>query len=1629
MASYLLILVKLFALLPLSTLVAHPAVLKGNSNVPMYTRRTRPRSEIDLTTDKQVLICAGQNKSLECVSPGSSISIMDTFWGRLTDKLCPSEDGDPSTDCMSDPATTGLVKQLCDNKVFCQVAARHTVLQRPGTQHCPGINKYLIVNYTCIPDQHKLVLCNGETTQLHCGQGWKLNILTAFWGRTSVLTCPTPLDHPSRFATCQNMNSTTANLQRICQGRAECIVRADDLHMARGKSYCPDVEKYAMLSYRCQPSVNQGVFADDLSQQPSQAGPQSESPESLANSQGNSHEMTEFEHTELQQHDGNVLQQALAVLGTTAQTHRGHKADKDNGDNYNHADNSQIQGENGQIHAQNGQTHSNNVKTPTRNGESQDQYDQTHAQNNGNMNLGTPQQQTELRIDAATSAGRGVSNNALAALLHEYLVTQARNHANETADKELAVPHDPHPTPLLHSDKISVPQDNKNEPLPKHYEILKKILQNKHLSRITSDELVGNVTSVLQTSTRPNFGRRPTSDNQAGNGSSGPPRPTSGQSTSHVTHTPSGGIGGSQAGNASMTSSSKIIKLLSEYSHKNEDEVKALLWKLKDNLEQRRRAKKQGNTVAAVKPIASILTIQHQAPVNLPNGNSNQQSLGQAQTSNEDNSRGSEGTSNDHMDGLFSQSKPTMDNKQTQSSLSTADIQDSLGNTKMPTPQTASLGGTVKGTTFYEKYLKAAMKEEAEGAIKQEQKGQAALSALSEKVKALQTISDALNLLTERITPEENGGKRHGTETLDNVDQKDIDFLQKKINDAIDMAESMGRHEIAQNPNLVALRIAGRVPQDVTGSTRNTVQKDIQGIEDSLKSFVESVEATGNSDRRSAPTVSAFNKQSTSLMKTTEPTVANKHQYSSMSKQEGYPSLKQESSEASSTVTDGFTKAADPITKVTKAFEKAANPATYSANPISKSPDPAAKSVNTVTKTTDNSTKNADSATKAADTVANGQRRGKTDMEEMTSHFVSKNFTVALQPVTTFQDFNEVKVGGRINNEIIKEKEKEKLYKGQSVDDLLKMLKKKRPSSNVPIPVNVSTPVKVKSPFTGKRLDNNTLSLMERVVQHLLKDERKAKELRKKHKHEHKPQKDDEEKDDDDKDDDVYFDFDSTPRFTGQELDAQNAGKKDKLDKSLLEELVEQLDKAQSLSTSINGVPSSMRGSDYDTIRVPTDQKPDNKSDGVANMLEPAKKPAHITSDDDLMEIVNKYVGSAATSGTVQNDLKVSESASYKPSSYKAEDAEKTSLKPHAITFSAAEMSGKIGTNEDEPGPTKSAPILAEVAGGKIIESQTGGLEPMAKETFAVIHLKPTTKSTTSRVMDPTTRANIGKQRKLKISNLVKGVRMLLKALKKISPEHNEGESTSEYRTRDAQLDKHLKELDSEFDDVPTKGYSDFQDKHGKDWYYGKYKDEVLGGSATPKTPSGYGYYEYGDMNQDPYYQTKDKGSSLYTGTALQGDPIYPGPTQQGNSMYPGTTQQLLDYDAQYDKSIIKQLSSSLGEYSTVGTGDNTREYTSLGTGDSAQAYSPLSTAPFYDYGYRPQNYNFMNPETRASLDAPNAPKLPKKIRHALSKALRSDPVMKVVESFAKEETHLMNERLKGVTKHSRIAEKHVRND
>jgi len=195
-----------------------------------------------------ITICTGLKRFIACME-GSNLAITKAFWGRISDKVCPSDDGDPVTDCDGSEDTLPLVKGYCEGKRECKLEARHTLLQKNGTHHCPGVNKYLIVNYTCIPESKSAALCDSAETTLTCEAGWVIDIADIFWGRRShAKYCGA-----EEGMECDSSDSAAKYIRQQCDGKRRCPVRADQTVLDNTHSPCSGILKYLMINYVCKP--------------------------------------------------------------------------------------------------------------------------------------------------------------------------------------------------------------------------------------------------------------------------------------------------------------------------------------------------------------------------------------------------------------------------------------------------------------------------------------------------------------------------------------------------------------------------------------------------------------------------------------------------------------------------------------------------------------------------------------------------------------------------------------------------------------------------------------------------------------------------------------------------------------------------------------------------------------------------------------------------------------------------------------------------------------------------------------------------------------------------------------------------------------------------------------------------------------------------------------------------------------------------------------------------------------------------------------------------------------------------------------------------------------------------------
>ncbi|XP_032223620.2 uncharacterized protein LOC5522393 [Nematostella vectensis] len=245
----------LIALWSCVSVLVHLGLCQGN--IPSSDGGTG-LSQIDLEAAKDVTICTTQKKPLSCSYPGSNIAITGVFWGRRSASICPSDDGDTELNCFTSPETQGIVKARCEGKESCELEARHAILQNPRTSHCPGVNKYLIVNYTCVPDAKEVVLCDSENSTLWCPAMWKIGVNSVFWGRQSTVVCPAE----NGQTTCTGAPESLGIVKKSCDGLGRCEVHASAEQVQNGAENCPGVTKYLIINYSCRPHANIGTEDD-----------------------------------------------------------------------------------------------------------------------------------------------------------------------------------------------------------------------------------------------------------------------------------------------------------------------------------------------------------------------------------------------------------------------------------------------------------------------------------------------------------------------------------------------------------------------------------------------------------------------------------------------------------------------------------------------------------------------------------------------------------------------------------------------------------------------------------------------------------------------------------------------------------------------------------------------------------------------------------------------------------------------------------------------------------------------------------------------------------------------------------------------------------------------------------------------------------------------------------------------------------------------------------------------------------------------------------------------------------------------------------------------------------------------
>ena len=91
-----------------------------------------------------VTLCEGGDRLVRCPSPTQALKVTRVFYGRRETSICPHDQA-IRTDCSSDTALE-RVRRVCEGRQFCHLTAADNF----GPDPCPGVYKYLQVEYECV---------------------------------------------------------------------------------------------------------------------------------------------------------------------------------------------------------------------------------------------------------------------------------------------------------------------------------------------------------------------------------------------------------------------------------------------------------------------------------------------------------------------------------------------------------------------------------------------------------------------------------------------------------------------------------------------------------------------------------------------------------------------------------------------------------------------------------------------------------------------------------------------------------------------------------------------------------------------------------------------------------------------------------------------------------------------------------------------------------------------------------------------------------------------------------------------------------------------------------------------------------------------------------------------------------------------------------------------------------------------------------------------------------------------------------------------------------------------------------------------------------------------------------------
>jgi len=254
---------------------------------------------------KEKTACRYQHINLKCKK--GNVHIVRAEYGRRSKNVCAwgvpkTHKSIANTNCGDAPAATKIMRQKCEGKKGCSVFA-------PGTlgDPCPGINKYTVVNYTCVEEQPKFAqwgewskyggcsvscgqgvkirrrdcesswengrgcsgiseeqatclmppcqdmiektTCRNQPIKLQCDRG-QLQIVRAEFGRRSKSVCAYGVPKNSKSianTNCGDAPTATAIMKKKCEGKTACSVFAPG---TLGDP-CPGINKYTVVNYTC----------------------------------------------------------------------------------------------------------------------------------------------------------------------------------------------------------------------------------------------------------------------------------------------------------------------------------------------------------------------------------------------------------------------------------------------------------------------------------------------------------------------------------------------------------------------------------------------------------------------------------------------------------------------------------------------------------------------------------------------------------------------------------------------------------------------------------------------------------------------------------------------------------------------------------------------------------------------------------------------------------------------------------------------------------------------------------------------------------------------------------------------------------------------------------------------------------------------------------------------------------------------------------------------------------------------------------------------------------------------------------------------------------------------------------